>query len=44
MGNIFDVDSVCKDIIDVRMTIGDKTIDYTAEEFMERLGFNKEKQ
>ena len=37
--DIFDVDSICTEIIDVRITVGDKTIDYTAEEFMERLGF-----
>ena len=40
--DVFDNDSVCWEIIDVRITVGDKTIDYTAKEFMERLGFTDE--
>ena len=38
--DIFDTDSICDEIIEVRMTVGDKTIDYTAEEFLDRLGFD----
>ncbi len=41
---MFDGDSTCKEIIDVRITVGGKTIDYTAEEFMKRLGFKEFKQ
>ncbi len=37
----FDYDSICPDIIDVRITVGNKTIDYTMDEFLERLGFKE---
>ena len=36
---VFDNDSICPETIDVRVKVGDKTIEYTVEEFMERLGF-----
>ncbi len=33
------IDSTCTETIDVRIKRGGKTIDYTAEEFLKRLGF-----
>ena len=37
-------DLICDEIIEVKITVEDKTIDYTAEEFMKRLGFKENKQ